>query len=342
MWLFSINSSTTVVATAAHPMNPNANAHNATSRRCAIRRGGAVDLRTLDTDGLRSASGFSIRTIVGSAVPLPAGPAARDARRRTVCEDGEGVELITSALGPASDQPNSLVGACWPRPARTRRSRRRGRQRLRCFCRRYRTRDRWLEADSRRQAAGRPGSAAAGDPVPDPVAAPPGYRVPATVDPAAAVDWPAGATRSDTEPAGSRPSPAAAARCRWVEGYTATVGSAQGPVRAALPAGEHLAQPDSPDLGLRPAGCRGTCWAARCFAGQLPVCPLAPAARATGCYPPGRNRGGRGKAEWSARVCPGTPGMGSSWRHALPSDRFVPLCNTCRSVDHAVWCPQVY
>src|SRR5579884_2888790 len=99
MWLFSLSSNTTVVPAAAHAMNPNANAHNTTNRRFATRRGGRFTLLAHENDGLNSALGCSIRTIVVSVVPLPVGPAARDARRRTVCDDGEGVELIYVCLG---------------------------------------------------------------------------------------------------------------------------------------------------------------------------------------------------------------------------------------------------
>src|SRR5690348_2719223 len=90
------------VATVA--TNSVASATSVTSVRCGCRRGGGAGLLARTFTGF----GPSTTPVAGNAVPA-AGPAARDARRRTGF-DASGVgtvfSAITPALEPTSDQPS--------------------------------------------------------------------------------------------------------------------------------------------------------------------------------------------------------------------------------------------
>src|SRR6185369_3069222 len=139
------NSPVTVAATKAV-----ANATQATSPRCGCRRGGGPGRL------IRTLPGFAASTLTPStdgAVPL-AGPAARDARRLpgfdasvslspvvrlpfgrvvpptlTASGTAEAVSsVITPALEPTSDQPNSPRAPVCQHPQRTRQFHRRGRR----------------------------------------------------------------------------------------------------------------------------------------------------------------------------------------------------------------------
>src|SRR5215207_6508097 len=96
---------TTITATAAPSTpvatNPNTSATIATSGRCAGRRAGGAVLRDLAAGVVLAETGVSTRTAVDPAALPLAGPAGRDARRRTACRGRVGVDVIRSASDKA-------------------------------------------------------------------------------------------------------------------------------------------------------------------------------------------------------------------------------------------------
>ncbi len=85
----------------------------------------------------------------------------------------------------------------------------------------------------------------------------------------------------------------------------------------------------TPGSDPRPAGCKGTCWAAECFAHPSPRCRTGSADRATGWFQLAHSHADPDITAPSVPAYRGIPGTGSCERRAPCSGRSARSCSTC-------------